>query len=219
MLFRSWAVPLQAAWRPSGRPGGRQARQRRRPNQHEAGLTLLELLLSLVLGLLFCMVLIEALVAQGGQGALLARLVRERSLQRRTLELVRGDLLRAEQADLASAVGAACAMAGRQPILQMKSAAGVITYSLGDPPSPIWRGRVLMRCGPAFGLDGEPSAGASQNRVVIDGLSATGFRAESSAVGQLRLSLEQELTLPGGRQQRIRTGSTVAAVVVPPVLH
>ena len=154
----------------------------------------------------------------GPQGSLLARQLRERGLQARTLELLRSDLLRAESLRLATAAGSACPLAGRQPLVQIATAQGPITYSIGRPPSPIWRGRVLMRCGPAFGLDGEPSAGQAQNRVVIDGLSATGFRAESSAVGQLRLSLEQELTLPGGRQLRIRTGSTVAAVVVPPVL-
>jgi len=42
---------------------------------------------------------------------------------------------------------------------------------VGPAPSAIWRGRVLMRCGPAYGLDGRLSAGsAPQNRVVIDGL-------------------------------------------------
>ncbi len=45
-----------------------------------------------------------------------------------------------------------------------------ITYSIGTAPSAIWRGKGLMRCGPAYGLAGELSSGAAQNRVVLDGL-------------------------------------------------
>ena len=65
-----------------------------------------------------------------------------------------------------------CNLAGRQPWLQILGIDGSITtYCLGPPPSAIWRGQVLMRCGPAYGLDGQIKAGArSQNRVVLDGL-------------------------------------------------
>jgi hypothetical protein len=57
------------------------------------------------------------------------------------------------------------------PVLQMNTSAGPITYSVGAPPSAIWQGQVLMRCGPAYGLHGTLAVGGQpQNRVLIDGL-------------------------------------------------
>ena len=100
------------------------------------------------------------------------------------LLLSRDELLRAEvrcaliAADvergiaLAPELVSACNLAGRQPWLQILGADGsVTTYSLGSPPSAIWQGQVLMRCGLAYGLDGQIKAiGTFQNRVVLDGL-------------------------------------------------
>jgi len=177
----------------------------------------LELLLALGLGLVFFAVLLQVLVLQGRQGALLVRQLRERSFQRRTLDLVRTDLQRADGVLLGSAPGAACPLSGRLPVLQLQAGTGgPITYSLGSPPSAIWRGKVLMRCGPAFGLDGEPSRGESQNRVVIDGLTAEGFQAESSGAGLLRLLMEQEFPVVQGGIQRISTAVVVAGLVISP---
>ena len=67
------------------------------------------------------------------------------------------------------------------------SADGALTtYSVGQPPSGIWRGHVLMRCGPAYGLDKEISAGSQhQNRVVLD---------------QLQLPTGDGCSLPQGQQ-------------------
>jgi prepilin-type N-terminal cleavage/methylation domain-containing protein len=188
---------------------------RRGPAPH--GFTLLELLIALAIGLLFCGAILRSLVLAGPQGALLARQLRERGLQARTLELLRTDLLRAESLRLATAAGSACPLAGRTPLVQIATAQGPITYSIGRPPSPIWRGRVLMRCGPAFGLDGEPSAGQAQNRVVIDGLVADGLRIEHSGQGLLQLRLEQEFPLVGGGSHRLSSGRVLAAgaVVLP----
>ena len=71
--------------------------------------------------------------------------------------------------------------------------------------------KLVMRCGPAFGLNGEPSQGASQNRVVIDALVPKGFRAEIQGVGQVRLGIEQEFPLARGGVQRLVSGVVVAA--------
>lgn len=181
-----------------------------------AGMTLLELLLALGLGLLLVAVVINLLLAGGDRGLRLARLLRERTWQRRSLALIRADLRRAAALELGSGAGAACPLAGRQPVLQLRTATGPITYAVGAPPSPIWRGQVLLRCGPAFGLYGEPSAGAAQNRVLLDGLAAPGLRAERLERGQLRLQLEQQLPLPGGSQQRIATTLVLTAPAPPP---
>ena len=148
-----------------------------------AGFSLVELMLSLSLGMALSGVMLQGLMAEGQNGARLSRLLRERAAQRRTLELVKGDLARAtavsEEPELESH---ACGLAGRTAVLHLSSPAGPITYSVGKAPSSIWRGRVLMRCGPAFGLDGLPSTGSqSLNRVVIDGLSVQTQRWDGCA--------------------------------------
>lgn len=140
-----------------------------------AGFSLVELMLSLALGLSLSGVMLQSLLAEGRSGAQLARLLRARHGQRRVLALVKTDLAQA------TAVSAApeqemhgCSLAGRTPVLQMQTAAGAITYTLGTPPSAIWKGVVLMRCGPAYGLHGSLAAGGKAlNRVLIDGLEET----------------------------------------------
>jgi len=178
--------------------------------------SLVELLLALAMGLVLSTALLKLLLMEARQGALLVRQWRERTFQRRTLDLVRNDLLRATGIRVGSAGSSPCPLSGREPVLQINTAEGPITYSLGLPPSSIWRGRVLMRCGPAFGLDGEPSQGASQNRVVIDALAPRGFRAEIQGPGQVRLEMEQEFPLVQGGPQRLASGVVVAAATQAP---
>ena len=190
----------------------------RRGEPSAAGPSLLELLLALGLGLLLAAAVINLLLAGGDRGLRLARLMRERTWQRRSLALIRADLRRAAALELDSGEGAACPLAGRRPVLHLHTAHGPITYAVGAPPSPIWRGRVLLRCGPAFGLYGEPSAGAPQNRVLLDGLAEQGLRAELLERGQVRLLLEQHLPLPNGSEQTIATTMTLvppASAVLP----
>ncbi|WP_398330817.1 prepilin-type cleavage/methylation domain-containing protein [Vulcanococcus sp.] len=136
------------------------------------GFSLVELLLSLSLGLALSGVMLQGLMADRHNGARFSRLLRERAAQRRTLELVQHDLAQAHAVSTTPELERhGCSLAGRIPVLHLRTGAGPITYSVGAAPSAIWRGRVLMRCGPAFGLDGLISGGAqSLNRVVIDGL-------------------------------------------------
>ena len=84
-------------------------------------------------------------------------------------------------------------------VLQLQTPACPITYTVGSAPSAIWCDRVLMRCGPAFGLHGEPRAGAAQNRVLLDGLSMSGLKASREPDGLLHLQLRQDSSpLVGG---------------------
>jgi len=140
--------------------------------QSRGGFSLLELLLALALGLALSGVMLQGLLADGQTSLRLSRLVREKDNQRRTLALVQLDLRRARAVSSnPMAEVSACGLAGRLPVLHLLTQAAPITYSVGPAPSGIWRGQVLMRCGPAFGLDGGTNwASASQNRVVIDGL-------------------------------------------------
>ncbi|MBW4530303.1 MAG: hypothetical protein KME02_06380 [Aphanothece saxicola GSE-SYN-MK-01-06B] len=176
-----------------------------------AGFSLVELLVAACLGLLVWGVVLQALVADGRQVDRLVRQLRERGQQQRVLALLRGDLLRATRVDLAQGAGAACALGGRDPVLQLTTPAGPITYTVGGAPSAIWRGRVLMRCGPAFGLHGEPSAGAAQNRVLLDGLNDPGLEAALEPDGLLRLRLRQAFEPAGGGVQRIETETRLGA--------
>lgn len=181
----------------------------RRPVRGPAGFSLVELLVAACLGLLVWGVVLQALVADGRQVERLVRQVRERGQQKRVLALLRGDLLRATRVDFALGVGAACGLGGRDPVLQLTTPTGPITYTVGSAPSAIWRGRVLMRCGPAFGLHGEPSAGAAQNRVLLDGLTLPGLEAAIEPDGLLHLRLRQEFESSGSGVQRIETEARV----------
>lgn len=164
----------------------------------------MELLLALVLGMGLLGVILQALLAQGRNSGQLARLLREKAFQRRTLELVASDLRQATGISLWPKLAQpVCPLVGRTPVLHLETDAGPITYSLGHAPSAIWRRKVLMRCGPAYGLAGVlSSSGSSPNRVVIDGLVATGpeaFRVELQAPdGVLQLELVQVFPDRGG---------------------
>ena len=143
------------------------------------GFTLVELLLALGLGLLVAAWLIEALLAHGSLTAKLVDRLHQRDFERRARRLIEDDRRLASLAtSQPGADGTACNLAGRQSLLHLTLPNGKppITWSLGAAPSAIWRGQVLMRCGPAYGLNGQPTlAGIWQNRVVLD--RAEGFES------------------------------------------
>ena len=114
--------------------------------------------------------------------------------------------------DLARRIGADQhhGKAGRQPVLAIgldgsdsRVSAQTIVYSVGAAPSAIWRDQVLMRCGPAYGLDGViRPGGQAQNRVLIDGLpkDGLGFQARQDPQSKvLHLALEQAANGGSGR--------------------
>ena len=142
-----------------------------------AGFTLVELLLALGLGLLVASLVIESLLTETQFSAALLDRLHQRDVVHRARRLIEDDrrLAVAASNQLGNQVPA-CNLSGRQPLLHLQLAAGRpgITWSLGTAPSTLWRGQVLMRCGPAYGLDGEPTlTGSWQNRVVLD--QAEGF--------------------------------------------
>lgn len=143
-----------------------------RSGRHRAGFTLVELLLALCLGLGLCGTILQILMNESQLGLRMNRRLRERGQQQRTLELIRQEIQAARRISAdPQAEQHACHLAGRLPVLHLSTAKGTITYSVGAAPSSIWRGQVLMRCGPAFDLQGQLSAGSvPQNRVVIDAL-------------------------------------------------
>jgi len=93
-------------------------------------------------------------------------------------------------------------MAGRQPLLAITPRHGgsPVVYSLGAAPSTIWRGRVLMRCGPGFNLHGHTRHDSTyQNRVVLDAVEALVIE-QPNGLPVLRMQLEQRIP---GREQTV----------------
>lgn len=178
----------------------------------EEGFSLVELLVALAVALTMAAAVIQGLAGASRGGERLMLLLRERQVARRSLALLRSEMAVAKswQAGPAAGVGAECALGGRSPVLSMETEGRQITYSVGTPPSQIWRGLVLMRCGPAYGLAGEISGGASQNRVVMDGLTSEGLRVETDSSGVVKLRLEQAFRLRGGQNQLLRSSILVA---------
>ena len=159
-------------------------------------------------------VLLQLIGADLRLGNSMASRLRESAQQRQTLELIRGELAIGSgwEVDPTPSHQWTCGMAGRQPVLAIgldsrnsQASTQTIVYSVGAAPSAIWRGQVLMRCGPAYGLDGviRPE-GKAQNRVLIDGLpkEGLGFQARQDAHSRvLHLELEQE-SLAGSSRLR-----------------
>jgi prepilin-type N-terminal cleavage/methylation domain-containing protein len=149
-------------WRPHGG-------QRRSIRQ--AGFSLVELLVSLLLAGVVSGALLQALLLDSQASQRLGRQLRERQQGQRALELLRQELQQAEWVRRGGQgmlpPGPACSLTGRKVVLQLGTASGLITYAEGPAPDPIWRGRVLLRCGPAYGLDGGLAGGQPQQRVLL----------------------------------------------------
>ena len=165
------------------------------------GFTLVELMLAALMGCLLCGVAFQLLFAETRQGGALAESLQLKQWQRRTLELLQGDLERASswQIDPDPSADWPCALADRQPKLAVmpKNGSEPVVYSLGSAPSAIWRGDVLMRCGPAFDLHGGIRSGSRyQNRVVLDGVDRFALQ-QPLGLPVLQMQLEQRTRLGG----------------------
>ena len=171
-------------------------------NHADQGFTLVELMLAVLVGCLLCGVAFQLLLAETRQGGSLAESLQLKQWQRRTLELLKGDLERASswRIDPDASGTWPCALAGRQAKLAITPTDGSdpVLYSLGPAPSSIWRGAVLMRCGPAFDLHGGVRSGSRyQNRVVLDGVDRFEL-IQPPGLPVLQMQLQQR-TRRGGR--------------------
>ena len=188
------------------------------------GFTLLELLLALSLGTLLCALMLRLIGADLQLGRALAVRLSETSRQRRSLELIRDELGLAHgwMVDPPVSNHWSCRMSGRRPVLAIATrqddaqarGEGAIVYSVGSAPDAIWRGQVLMRCGPAYSLDGLPNLeGNFQNRVLLDALPlgrGSGFTASPHPqLPVLQLEIEQQL--PSGSAELRTLRSRLAA--------
>jgi type II secretory pathway pseudopilin PulG len=167
-----------------------------RADRSATGFTLVELMLAAALGVLFCGVVSQLLLGELRQGGSLAQSLLMKGVQRRTLALVKQDLNQAVawQIDPSPSADWPCPLAGRRPLLaiQPRNGSNPVVYSLGTAPSAIWQGQVLMRCGPAFDLNGRSSGGSYQNRVVLDAVDSFGI-SQPDVLPLLKLDLNQRL--------------------------
>ena len=148
-------------------------RRRWRPGASAAaGFSLLDALLAACLGSVLAMGVLQGLLADLRISQRLSRQIHERQNQIRLFDLLRSDLSQATAVSTRPQLESpACSLAGRQAVLHLSTAGTPITYSVGAPPSGLWRGQVLMRCGPAYGLEGSVASEATAvSRVVLDGL-------------------------------------------------
>ncbi len=184
------------------------------------GFTLLELLLALSLGALLFALMLRLIGADLQLGRVMALRLSESSRQRRSLELIREELGLAHgwMVDPPVSNRWPCRMTGRRPVLAIATLAddvqargeSAIVYSVGSAPAAIWRGQVLMRCGPAYSLDGVPNLrGAFQNRVLLDALPqaiGSGFTARPHPHWPvLELEIEQQLPSRSGERRSLRS--------------
>ena len=165
------------------------------------GFTLVELMLAALVGSLLCGLAFQLLFAETRQGGALAESLQLNQWQRRTLKLLKDDLERASrwQIDPDPSGSWPCALADRQPKLAIthRDGSDPVVYSLGPAPSAIWRGDVLMRCGPAFDLRGGIRSGSRYlNRVVLDGVDHFQLH-QPSGLPVLQMQLEQRTRLGG----------------------
>ena len=171
-----------------------------RPKQRDrdcAGFSLLELLLVAGLGAVLCGVALQLLLGEARQGGALAQRLMVRRLQRRTLQLIKGDLANAKRWQLQPDPQPdwPCPMTHREVLIAIYPAHGSapVLYSLGNAPSGIWRGQVLMRCGPAFDLQGRSRASSVyQNRVVLDAIETIKLH-QPEGLPVIEMELEQLL--------------------------
>jgi hypothetical protein len=184
------------------------------------GFTLLDLLLALSLGTLLCALMLRLIGADLQLSRAMAVRLSETSRQRRSLELIREELGLAHGWMVNPPVSNRwpCRMSGRRPVLAIATqlddsqarGEGAIVYSVGSAPDVIWRGQVLMRCGPAYSLDGVPNVrGAFQNRVLLDALPlsmGSGFAASPHPqLPVLQLEIEQQLPSGSGGLRTLRS--------------
>ena len=191
----------------------------RLPLNQAKGFTLLELMLALSLGSLLFALMLRLIGADLRLGQVMAQRLRETSRQQRSLELIREELSLAHgwMLDPPPSTRWPCPMAGRRPVLAIATQADdpeargeqVIVYAVGPAPDRIWRGQVLMRCGPGYSLEGVPTLqGAFQNRVLLDALpqdSGVGFQVHQHPfLPVLELEIEQELPAASGGSRILR---------------
>lgn len=172
--------------------------------QTRNGFLLPELLVALAVALVLVGQIAQATLQDTGQARRLGRLLRERMVAQRALELIRTELqqaLEVHQTLPASGHGG-CGLSGRAVKLHLLTAVGPITYSVESRPDAIWRGKALMRCGPTYDLAGQLQKDTNESRVLVDALAEAGLTVQAGGLG-LSLGLIRRFDDPQGGGQLV----------------
>lgn len=187
----------------------------RRSTRRAAGFLLVELLLALAIGLALLGQIAQSTLLETGESRRLGRLLRERVVTQRALELIRSEVQDALKVSLSlpQSGHAGCSVSGRTVVLHLLTTAGQITYSVERKPDAIWRGQALMRCGPSYELKGILNeASVPATRVIVDALATDGIvlkRGEASR--ELLVEVRREFVEPGAALQEMKWKLTIPA--------
>lgn len=184
-----------------------------------SGFLLVELLLALAIGLVLVAQIAQSTLQETGQARQLGRLLRERVVTQRALELIRAEAQEALEVSLVLPPSghADCGLEDRKIVLHLLTSAEAITYSLERNPASIWQGQVLMRCGPSYGLVGTLNEGKSSvSRVLLDALAPDGIKVtRSNATRVLQMELQREFKQPGAMAHQLDFKITMPAPGLP----
>lgn len=184
-----------------------------------SGFSLLELLVALAVGFMLVTVIGQALLSELGQSGRFARLLRERAVTERALELMRIELQEALSVRVmpGAMTRSGCGLTGRTVLLHLDfTPDGVspdrdVTYSIERKPDPIWRSQALMRCGPPYGLDGQMSQAAAGSSVWLDALDGGESAVEINNLDMLYVGLNREFFGIDGKMTRLQSVLSIPA--------
>lgn len=190
--------------KPNSQPFGRQA----------AGLLVVEVVLALAIGLMLLGQIAQTVLQETGHARRFGRLLRERLVTDRALELMRSEVKQALTVSLQPPVAGheGCGLSGRRVVLQLQTVEGLIVYSVEARPDAIWRGQALMRCGPSYALTGQLNSTDLRSRVLLDALApGSGVITQLGQDQQLAINLERHFAEPGQPALKISSTATMAA--------
>lgn len=183
-----------------------------RNHQSAGGFTLVEVLLALSFGVFVVGLIAQALLAESGHARRLGRLLRERLVAQRALALIADEVQQGQRISrsVPNVDTTGCGLSGRRVRLYLELPAGMTIYSVETNPNSIWRGAVLMRCGPAYGLDGALKSGTRVSSVLVDAVTGNTLTAQASAGGML-LQLERSFSHGADTNDPLRVELPVSA--------
>lgn len=183
------------------------------------GFFLVELLLAVAIGLVLLGQIAQSTLQEIGHARRLGRLLRERVVTQRALELMRVEIQDAFEVSFALPGGehADCNTVEHEVVLHLLTTAGRITYSVDSDPDAIWRGQALMRCGPSYGLSGMLKEQSSPvPRVILDALAVDGITFQQLGDSRgLHIALHREFKEVTGVLQRLDATLTTTAPGLP----
>ncbi|WP_126147383.1 PilW family protein [Synechococcus elongatus] len=178
----------------------------------EAGITLVEVLVAGIIGVLVVLAGGYALVTNLRVDRELSSAAIQRNLQTRALEYISSEVRQANLIYAPNNTPNLCSSYTRVLGLQttVNGSNRNIVYAVGNANNP-WRGdRVLYRCGPPIDTStGRYSSGSDVEEVILDGLSSATLAANSNGCGAVPTAYAVSSSNTAGLRAFFRTASNV----------